>query len=295
MALSNLTDWLNEFSHPSSHWYVKRLSGNDTLANGSHQAGPYIPKDVLFEVLPSLKDINAHNPKITFSVLIDSHSDVRDVTATWYNNKHRGGTRDEARVTNLGGSSSALLDPENTGALAIFAFDKSTGGDCKECRVWVCEHETEETEVEGITGPIEPGKWLFLRGDSNMLESPPHSKSCWLQADKIPLEWTIQFPSCQAIVDKTLNLRPNTNFTPDEILLKRRDCEYEMFKSVEYALYLPVIKKGFTNMDEFLSMAQTILQRRKARSGRSLELHTKAIFAEEDLKDDKHFSWGGNN
>jgi len=33
MALIDLTDWLNEFSGPQYAWLVKRLSGNDTLAN----------------------------------------------------------------------------------------------------------------------------------------------------------------------------------------------------------------------------------------------------------------------
>lgn len=43
-------------------------------------------------------------------------------------------------------------------------------------------------------------------------------------------------------------------------------------------------------MDEFIARAQTILQRRKARSGRSLELHTRRIFVEENLQEDIHFS-----
>ena len=43
MALVDLADWLNLQSVNGAVWYVKRLSGNDTLANGSHQAGPYTP------------------------------------------------------------------------------------------------------------------------------------------------------------------------------------------------------------------------------------------------------------
>lgn len=38
------------------------------------------------------------------------------------------------------------------------------------------------------------------------------------------------------------------------------------------------------------SEPQTILQRRKARSGRSLELHTREIFLEEGLIEDTHFA-----
>jgi len=44
MAGADLTEWLDQHSGPEFIWYVKRLSGNDTLANKSHQVGPYIPR-----------------------------------------------------------------------------------------------------------------------------------------------------------------------------------------------------------------------------------------------------------
>ena len=45
MPVADLTDWLEQFSGPEFIWFVKRLSGNDTLATQAHQAGPYIPKE----------------------------------------------------------------------------------------------------------------------------------------------------------------------------------------------------------------------------------------------------------
>lgn len=47
-AIADLNDWLDEQSRTDIIWYIKRLSANDTLATGGHQAGPYIPKDFLF-------------------------------------------------------------------------------------------------------------------------------------------------------------------------------------------------------------------------------------------------------
>lgn len=35
-----MSDWLMEYSGSACTWYIKRLSGNDTLATGNHQAGP---------------------------------------------------------------------------------------------------------------------------------------------------------------------------------------------------------------------------------------------------------------
>jgi hypothetical protein len=71
---------------------------------------------------------------------------------------------------------------------------------------------------------------------------------------------------------------------PDVRLVSRRKCEYEVFLSVEEAVYLPRITAGFISVDGFLGLAQTILQSRKTRSGNSLELHTREILNEEGLK-----------
>jgi len=79
------------------------------------------------------------------------------------------------------------------------------------------------------------------------------------------------------------NARSVANLDPDRRLLRRRECEFEIFRSVEQAIELPNILAGFTTVDGFIARAQTILQRRKARSGRSLELHTREIFLEERL------------
>jgi EcoRII C terminal len=72
-------------------------------------------------------------------------------------------------------------------------------------------------------------------------------------------------------------------------LMKRRECEFEMFRSLEENMELPLIRQGFGNIEDFIVRAQTILQRRKARSGRSLELHTRAIFLEEQLREGQDF------
>ena len=73
-----------------------------------------------------------------------------------YNNKWHGGTRNETRLTGLGGASSALLDPENTGALAIFAFTADDHGLVKGCRIWVCHNSFDEDLIEDRIGLVEP-------------------------------------------------------------------------------------------------------------------------------------------
>ena len=98
MFPSDLQDWLEGHSGQDFTWFAKRLSGNDTLANRSHQAGPYIPKDLLFRMFPQLNRPEAENPHVWFDLHVDSHPDSRRVKAIWYNNRWRGGTRNETRI-----------------------------------------------------------------------------------------------------------------------------------------------------------------------------------------------------
>ena len=295
MPASDIIEWLDEFGGAQHVWYVKRLSGNDTLANGSHQAGPYIPKDFLFRVLPGLNRQEIKNPDVLFDLYVDSHADCRQVRAIWYNNRFHGnpkGGRNEARVTGFGGNASALLDPESTGALTVFVFRNFDQGGPPDCHVWVCRDEAEEDLIEDRVGPVEPGKWLTWPPQEAV--RPPAQvivrTSCWLDASEIPTEWLTRFPSGADIIRKSIELRDERRLDPDRRLLRRRECEFEIFRSVEQAIEMPYIAAGFPDIDRFIARAQTILQRRKARSGHSLELHAKAIFEEEQLVEGLHFA-----
>lgn len=297
MAVSDFTDWLAEHCAPGVALFVKRLSGNDTLANGAHQAGPYIPKEFLFRIFPMINRTDEKNPDHWFELTVDSDMDARQVRVIYYNSKRHEGKRngrDETRLTNFGGGASALLDPESTGALTIFAFPLDDAGAARSCHVWVCRHATEEDIAEERFGPVEPGRFVMWSPEQPGL-FPPYAvrrASCWLEPAEIPGEWLARFPTGADIVRKTVELRPEQGITPDKRLLRRRECEFEIFRSVEEAIELPAIHAGFSTLDEFVSRAQTVLQRRKARSGRSLELHTREILIEERFREGADFQHG---
>ena len=159
MTVNNISDWIMDFRRPEIFWYVKRLTGNDTLAVDKGDAGARINRKFLFGMFPSLFKPKAENPDVRFPLYIDSHDDLRTGRAVWYNDKLRGGTTDEARLTDFGGSPSALLDPESTGALTIFAFVLNEAKIAKEVHVWVCETVLEEEVAEYWVGwPVESGR-----------------------------------------------------------------------------------------------------------------------------------------
>ncbi|MFT5196042.1 MAG: hypothetical protein ACI85U_003067 [Candidatus Promineifilaceae bacterium] len=305
MSVLDIVDWLNDQSETESVWFIKRLSSNDTLRNNSHQAGPYIPKDIFFEIFPSLNRKDIKNPDLNFETYIDSHlanpNAYRTLRAVYYNNKfhadaeNKKGTRNEARITGFGGALSPLLDPENTGSLAIFVFQNKPEPKKIECHIWVCEHETEADLVEDRVGPIPPeqaGLVIHFGKSQPNLQGKANSKTnCFLELDELPKAWLIKFPTGQEIVSYAIKHKPLNSDQVDKRLLRRRECEFEIFQSIEHVISMPRIDQGFPTLKEFLDFANSILQRRKSRGGRSLELQLKAIFEEEGLIEGKNFSY----
>jgi hypothetical protein len=287
--LEALSDWIDSFLRSPRVCIAKRLSGNDTLATNSHQAGPYLPKTMVLELFPELDTKTELNPRRYFAASIDSHQQQSRACAIYYNNRFAGGgagTRNETRLTGFGGRTSPLLDPESTGAIAVFSFDTSVDGEGPVCRIWVARSAAEEELIEQYFGLVEPGR--IARWPLEFASSEP--TSCWLAPEAMPAQWLVSFPSAAEIVRKSVELRAAKGVPCDQRLLRRRDCEYEIFRSVEQAIEMPAITKGFTTIEQFLEKAQTLLQRRKARSGRSLELQTRAIFIEENLQENADFS-----
>ena len=275
-----LAYWIAECQTLGGYWYAKRLSANDTQANGSHQAGPYVPRNVAFRLFPELTVPAEGNPRSAFRAVAGSHSCETECNVIWY----KGGTRNETRITGWGGRSSPLLDHDNTGAIALFSFTGEVGE--RECRYWVCRNGQEEDEAEAFAGPVEPGPSLFWTADGDLpaeAGARQLAEPCWIEADQLPEGWLETFPSTQAVFDKAIELAPYRDLAIDERVVLRRQCEYAVFRSVEHVDLSQAIHDGFQSTDHFLRKAQSVLQRRKSRSGRSLELQVRAILNEENV------------
>ena len=275
-----LADWTAECQTLGGYWFAKRLSANDTGASGSHQVGLYVPKEIAFRIFPELTSSGDRNPESSVRVVAGSHSHETTCRMVWY----RGGTRDETRITRWGGRTSPVQDPDNTGAIALFFF--SGDGDGRECRYWVCRDERAEDGAEDFAGPVEPGEHRFWKADGGLdseMGADCQRDPCWVEADQLPEGWLETFPSTLEIFEKALELAPYRHLDIDERVVRRRQCEYSVFRSVEHVELTQIIRSGFQSTDHFLTKAQSVLQRRKSRSGRSLELQVRAILNEENV------------
>jgi hypothetical protein len=215
---------------------------------------------------------------------VSSHSCYKnDIQAKYYNNKYfpeMGFSKkyDEFRLTCW--KETPLQDVDNTGAICILAGVLIDGQMHLIC--WVSRNEEEEIDIEQWVGrEIEPGRMY----GSKQLSSFKPVKTL---EELIPEQWKHTFPSSREIFDFVAELLPERTWekTPDELLLKRRVMEFDVFSIIEHYDVLPKIQNGYQNVDEFIKYANTVVNRRKSRSGTSLELNLANIFTYHQIQFD---------
>jgi hypothetical protein len=271
--------WLAGVVAKERHLIFKRLSANDTGATGGHQVGLYVPNRFAFEIAPQL-NTSSENPRLSFELWLVSHDQRSSPSLIYYNNRRRGGTRNECRITGFGGGGSALQDPESTGAIVLISFDESGA----RAEAWLTSSFDEDAAVEAQLGPVEPGSVGFLgvdrEGRMRLLEEPSATDPCVPPSTDLPVGWVSGFPTARSLSTES-STRVPPGLEVDDRFLRRHDCEYALFQAVEERDLMPVLSRGFSSVGEFLGVAQTTLQRRKARAGRSLELQLARILDEE--------------
>ena len=76
------------------------------------------------------------------------------------------------------------------------------------------------------------------------------------------------------VQDAVLSCLPNfVDIEADDQLIRLVQEEFTLYKMAERKVYQPEIQRLFASIDEFLETAQSILQSRRTRAGRSFENH----------------------
>lgn len=158
MAARDVEEWLADYLTPERLVYGMRLPVYDNIKHIDGMRGLFLPRQVLFRVVPSLSWSDKRNPSAPIEMTIDSHSYAQTVRAVWHNSQLFRGKRNETRLTGID-DDSVLSDPESAGALAVFAFSRESpfaNVVPANCRVWMCETAAEEDRAEDSLGPVDP-------------------------------------------------------------------------------------------------------------------------------------------
>ncbi len=255
---------------------TKYITANDTGATGGHQAGFHIHKSSwpLFFEDEGVKGENKEK-FITIKWQDDFETNSRFI----YYGK---GTRNEYRLTRFGRGFPFLQD-ENIGDLLILskiseeyykAFVLQTDDDIEE---FITALNISNSEINGIIPKqnqttVEDEIFSCFRNFINTLivDFPPtievatNARNCYNRAYNIT----------ESIIKRN----------PDKHILGWLDAEFQLFKTLENDRYSEIIKTPFESVENLIEIANTILNRRKSRAGRSLEHHLAQVFDTFSLK-----------
>jgi len=96
------------------------------------------------------------------------------------------------------------------------------------------------------------------------------------------------FPTSKILSAETLKalddcIRDFRRTEPDKRLLLSVHAEYRLFRMMERKLCGPLVTQPFRDIDDFLGVAQTILQRRKGRAGLSFQNHFESLLTDHSV------------
>lgn len=248
--------------------YCKFLSANDSGETGGHQSGILISKTAkaLFftdEVMKS-QPIAKENVKVRWQDDFET-----DSTVTWYSSKN------ELRLTRFGRGFD-LLRPEYTGALFVL-IRKSE----KEYSAYILntdEDIQQFLDAFGLT-PAETNRLIsFEKINPELIEKTEIKDFISSLASEFPSSEEMSKEARFLTYKKNVSERRLVIANPDKILIDWTEEEYRLFRTIEHARYGDLVKKGFSSVDEFIMLANKVLNRRKSRAGKSLEHHLAAIF-----------------
>jgi type II restriction enzyme len=250
--------------------FSKYITANDVGATGGHQAGFHIHKEawsLLFDT-PGEKGKNK-DKLVTIRWQGDFETDSRFIY-------YGVGTRNEYRLTRFGKGFPFLHD-DNIGDLLVLV---KTGDDYYEAWVLQSDEDIDEFFVQLNISPTEING-IIPKQDKQTAED------ILLQCFRIFINGLqVDFPSTTDLSARARYCYNNAyhltsdklKTNPDKSLLGWIDAEFQLFKAIENNRYSTRIQTPFSSVEELVETANTILNRRKSRAGKSLEHHLEEIF-----------------
>lgn len=247
--------------------YCKFMSANDSGETGGHQSGILISKKVKEMLFTDQELRENHILKKTGKIKWQDDFET-NCTYTWYESKN------EIRITGFG-RSFPLLCPEYTGALFVLVKDSP-----EEYRGFIFntdEDIQEFLDAFGLT-PAETNRPIELN-EVSVEAKEKMAISLFIDSLKVDFPSSVEMSNAaRNIVYEVLSSRLITVSDPDEALLQCTEAEYRLFREIEHSRYGTIISQGFKSVDDFINLANQVLNRRKSRAGKSLEHHLSAIF-----------------
>ncbi|WP_290373798.1 type II restriction endonuclease [Duncaniella muris] len=263
---------INAIQRSKKAW-CRYITANYTGQTGGHQSGFYVPKcaaPLLFDELGR----KGENKEKTVSIL------WQDDFYTTSRMKYYGQrTRNEYRITRFG-RDFPFLNDEYIGSLLILS--KMTDSD------YVAYVLSSDDDIDGFyayfnLSPNETNQLITAGGTDPDKKLEMFFQEHVRELDDFPT--TLQMSSLAQLNFNKAHSISKSDFikSPDSLLLSWLDAEYRLFRLIEEKIYSGKLKNAFESVDEFVRIANEVLNRRKSRAGKSLEHHLSELFSKNDL------------
>lgn len=242
----------------------KFISRNNVGATGSHECGFYLPKSAwrMFSIQPPEKGVNYKSiVRVIWPEGLETESAV-----TWYGQ----GTRSEYRLTRFGNDFPWLREEYVGCLLVIIPFSLQL------FHAYVLETEEEIELLEASLG-VETFGGFGIYSAEKEGESEDECLERVFREALAPLN---DFPDGAWMASKARDAVEECSgaiTSADDRLLKWKEAEFQLFRTLERKLCLPEVQKPFVDIDDFIGVAATLMNRRKSRAGHSLEYHVEHL------------------
>lgn len=268
--MENLAGKAIKRTFESVNSFCRYITGNDTGTTGAHQAGFYMPKEAwpLFFDSPGVRGDN----KDKYIQIKWQDDFVTESRFIYYGRL----TRNEYRLTRFG-KGFPLLTDDNVGDLLIICH---MGDEVYDAFVLSTDDDIEDYLTGVGISSADTNKLIPKLSDIS-----PEEKISQLFAGYLE-NLTTEFPQTSEVSALARQLynkvhainAQHVKKDPDSTILKWLTTEYDLFKQLEIVRYTPILQSPFTSVDALVEFANTVLNRRKSRAGKSLEHHLSEIF-----------------
>lgn len=255
--------------------YCKFLTPNDTGETASHQAGFHVAKGA-WPVILDHEGMKGQNTDKDWRICWNGQH-ITDSRAIYYGQ----GTRNEYRLTRFG-TDFPYRHPENTGDLWVLTRRAGSS----QLNAWVLSSEAAVDEFLGAfaLSPENTNQLLDQRRGRSATVPDQADREARLISEYVAGLPEGLFPTTYEIsrsaraIDAQVHRDAAPGLGPDSVIKRWAELEYRIFLAVEERTYGDLVAEGFETVDEFVDVANRVLNRRKSRAGHSLENHLAAIF-----------------
>lgn len=254
---------------------LKYISENDLGLTRSHQSGYYLPKEAWRMLTPQAPQSGTNYDHLVSVLWPDGQT--TNSCVKWYGT----GTRSEYRLTRFGRNFN-WREPEFVGALLILIPE-----DINHFRAYILDTDEEIDEVIENLGINYLNTWTIYPEINE--EDEINEDICINRNFRIWVQALNALPSGENFSNFTFDVmeRCIPNFSTkivDEKVTLLLENEFKLYRLAERKVFQNQINRLYRDIDDFLSTANSILQARKSRAGRSFENQISQILRENRIE-----------